>query len=58
MTSLSTTVLPTAQCYGHGWYLACDMQFYIVAPIFIYVLYKYEAAVQQFVPLIEQPLQF
>ncbi len=30
------------QCFAWAWYLACDMQFYIVSPIFIYALYRYK----------------
>ncbi|CAK8686761.1 unnamed protein product [Clavelina lepadiformis] len=29
------------ECYGWGWYLANDTQFYILAPIFLLVLYKF-----------------
>lgn len=28
-------------CFSHTWYLACDMQFYILATIFIYALYRW-----------------
>ncbi|CAD5121781.1 DgyrCDS10258 [Dimorphilus gyrociliatus] len=28
------------QCFGWAWYLANDMQFYILSPIFIYPLYR------------------
>ena len=27
-------------CLGQTWYLACDMQMYIVSPILIYPLFK------------------
>ncbi len=30
----------TQQCFGHGWYLADDMQFFIILPLFI-VAYMY-----------------
>jgi peptidoglycan/LPS O-acetylase OafA/YrhL len=28
-------------CMGHTWYLACDMQLFIVAPLILYPLYKW-----------------
>ena len=28
------------QCVGHTWYLANDMQFYVISPVFIILLYK------------------
>jgi len=27
-------------CVGWSWYLAVDMQFYILSPIFIYIFYR------------------
>jgi len=30
------------QCQGEAWYLANDMQFYVVSPAFIYPLYRWE----------------
>ena len=33
-------ILCILQCIQWTWYLANDMQFYIVSPLFIYVLYR------------------
>lgn len=30
------------QCLEQAWYLSADMQFYIVSPPFIYLLYRYK----------------
>lgn len=29
------------QCMGQTWYLACDMQMFILSPLFIYPLWKW-----------------
>jgi len=32
--------IPVLSCLGHTWYMAIDMQFFIISPIFIVLLYK------------------
>lgn len=32
------------ECTGQGWYLAADMQLFVVSPIFIYPLWKWKKA--------------
>ncbi len=27
------------QCFGHSWYLAIDMQLFVISPLFIVALY-------------------
>ena len=34
----------TFQCMEWTWYLAVDMQFFIISPIFIYALYRYSSS--------------
>ncbi len=32
------------QCLGHSWYLAADMQLFILSPLFIYPLWRWRRA--------------
>lgn len=29
------------QCFGHSWYLAVDMQLFVLSPLFVYLIYRY-----------------
>ena len=33
-------IVPVLSCLGHTWYMALDMQFFIVSPLFVVLLYK------------------
>jgi len=33
-------IVPVLSCLGHTWYMALDMQFFLVSPLFIVLLYK------------------
>ncbi|ELT87089.1 hypothetical protein CAPTEDRAFT_212209 [Capitella teleta] len=39
---INNLIPPYTTCLGWTWYLACDFQFYVVAPVFIILLYKYK----------------
>ena len=38
---LNNLVANNQQCVGHTWYLACDMQMFVLSPLVILPLYKY-----------------
>lgn len=38
---MTISPLSSLQCLGHSWYLAVDMQLYIIAPLLLIALYKW-----------------
>jgi len=40
------------QCFGWAWYLANDMQFYIIAPAILFTAYRYSGELTQTISII------